>query len=352
MASATNDTGVVPIRQAQAMQQDAVTCADDPTNAALLAVTEPAKVPSTEELFSNTFSTCNVALMFTLGLADPKFSGGSTKALSKWEMPDGSVQNLYNPFRKGGKPKGSDVQVPAGILRSALGTCMDTVTLMNASSILYLGSPKDVFSALNTALRRVSDVCTTSLSLAPDFVLGSFAVESSEAQVDAVPETENLTVSDIVRVTSWLSMDWREALANETPIVDHEAVIHFYVNNGSLYDSPDKLKGIRQVESVLRLMNAARGSSTDVLFSLNLSTASLVDAEMRDLLGVLLDTEGFELFTRQTLVDNFRRFEFTPKTKKAVSEDLFSPQAPAGDLFLVKILSSLEAPIRAPADNS
>ena len=332
-----NDTGVVPIKAAQAMQHDAVATSEvtDTPQPPKAAPVEK-KATSVEDLFNNTFSTCGVNMMFTLGMADPKFRDGSTKTLSKWSAA-GVDYNLYNPFRKGGRAKDSDTEVPAGILRQALSSCMKSVSLMNNSSILYLGKPKEVFSALTSALDRVAEVCTSSLKLSPNLVLGAFTDEDG-----TVDEEAQLKFSDVIRVTSWLSMDWRDELAAETPVMSHEAMVNFYVNVGALYDSSDKLKMIRQYESILRLMAEKQCSpNTSILFAVNLSAEDLIDAEVRELLGVLLEEEGegFELFTKQSMLDSFNQFDFMPKSKKGVLEDLLNPRAPAGDILLVKVLN-------------
>ncbi len=331
------DTGVVPIKAAQAMQHDSVATTDavDTPQPPKVAPIEK-KAPSVEDLFNNTFSTCGVNMMFTLGLADQKFRDGSTKTLSKWNAA-GVEYNLYNPFRKGGRAKDSEVEVPSGILRQALSSCMNAVSLMNSSSILYLGKPKEVYSALTTAIDRVAEVCTSSLKISPNLVLGVFSEEDG-----SVDEEAKLKFSDVIRVTSWLSMDWRDEMAAETPVMSHEAMVNFYVNVGALYDSTDKLKMIRQYESILRLMAEKQCSpNTSILFAINLSAEDLIDAEIRELLGVLLEEEGegFELFTRQSMLDSFNQFDFMPKSKKGVLEDLLNPRSPSGDMLLVKVLN-------------
>jgi len=335
MAAEDNDTGVVGIKDAQKQQQDALTSNDRNDTPQPIKVAPVEKKLQVDNLFDNTFSTCGVNVIFTLGLASPQFRDGSTKSLSKWTV--GSTEyNLYNPFRKG---KQTEQDVPSGILRHALSTCLKAVSLINNSSILFLGKPKDVYSALNTAVSRVAEVCTSSLGISPNLVLGAFAEEDG-----SVDESTQLQFSDVVRVTSWLSMDWRDEMAGETPVMTHEAMVNFYVNVGALYDSQDKLKMLRQFEATLRLSAEKQcGPNTSILFAVNLSTDDLIDAEIRDLLGVLLEEEGegFELFTKQNMLDNFSQFDFMPKSKKGVTEDLLNPRAPAGDILLVKVLNPI-----------
>lgn len=347
-----SDTGVVPLKAAQAMQQDSVASDDrevtpQPPKEPPKAV--PEKKPlSTEGLFDNTFSACVVNVMFTFGLSDQRFVGGTAKPLAHWSS--GELEyNLYNPFRKGGKSKISEEVVVPGIVRPSLEACLNAVGIINNSRILFLGKPREVFPALTSAIGRVADVCRESLGIKPDLIIGDFAEDVDEASAegeDEVVQSEapdsHLRFSDIVRVTSWLSMDWRDEAALENPVMGHEAMVHFFINSGALYDSSDRLKMIRQLESTIRLTSAKAGDPTSMLFALNLSSEDLVSAEMRDLLGVLLESEGFEMFTRHSMLENFGQYDFMPKSKKGVQEELLNPQSPAGDLFLVKILSPKE----------
>jgi len=355
------DTGVVPLRQAQAMQHDSVK--EDPSsNMTPQPPGQPQSTPtetetattkklSVGELFGNTLSTLNVNVMVTLGLADLRFADGTIKSLARWAGVEGGEEyNLYNPFRKGGKAKDSDTVHASGIFRSGLVKAFEAINVINNSSLIFLGKPQEIFPALQSAVGRVADACTQSFHISPDLVLGTL----SEGEGEGEGEDATLMFRDIIRVTSWLSMSWfdgREEHAATEPIQNHEAMINFYVNSGALYDSQDKLKMIRQVQSILKItLDKVAQNSTSVLLALNLSTEDLADAEMRDLLGVLIDSEGFEMFTKGAMLSSYGEYDFLPKSKKGIQEDLLNPRTPSGDILLVKDIGAVEEEVEAAQD--
>lgn len=334
-----NDTGVVSDKVAQSMQQASVSAPDAVETTQAPTTDRPKDELSLATMFPQEFSTFSINVMFTMGLADPRFLDGVTKDLAEWPPTAGvPTYNLYSPLRKGSK----ESKVSTGIIRRGLNTCLNAASLVNNSSLVFMGKHEQIYPALKSALGAVAARCTMALGFDPSTVVGEFKDESGVKNDEG-----NLLFSDIVRVSSWLTMNWK--VEDEAPFPNHEGIINFYINSGMMYDAKDKLKAIRNAESTLRL---AAGKLEDgcatVLFALNLSTSDLVSADTRDLIGLLLEDDGYELFTKQVLLDNMDKIDFVPKSKKSISEDLFNPRASTGDLLLVKMLT-VDEPVTSEA---
>lgn len=348
-----SDTPIISSQEAARMQQASAyqTSGDNRVPSSK----EKRKLQMSDVIPNTTLSSCFVNVLFTIGLADPRFDN-QTKALSHWKYK-GVEYNLYNPFRKGSKSAGSDGPVVKGVLRQALQDVLETTSVINDSSLLYLGKPNEIHQVLASAVTAIEKSCTDSLVIPPETILASLQmadtqhgedegntedeVETSEAEgaVDAgADDLVNIRMSDVVRVTSWLR-SWTNEDKGEA-VSSHEAVVHFYINAGAVYDSTDKLKTIRQLESILDLAAKSLGEEANIsmLLAVNMSTDSLLNEEMLDLFKVLNDSEQFQMFTQRSLLENCGNIEFSPNTKKGVLEKLLNNRSPAGDILLVKYL--------------
>lgn len=333
-AAATNNSGAPMITQAPVhlgAAAAAASAADEEE-----AVVVPAKTPTSEidAMFPQEFSTVTVNLMFTLGLTDLRFGDGMVQPLAKFNH-DGASHNLYNPFRKGSKP--NEPEVAPGILRSALRPSLEAAALLNNSALVFLGSEGETLSALRSAVGSIADTCTRAVGINPMQIVGQF--KESDDEPDTPENT--LRFGDIIRITSWAAADRSEAAS----VTSYEGIINFFVNSGALYDSKDKIKTIRQIESIIK-QNAKRvlseADDVPMVIAINMSTADFADQGVRDLIGALMEQDGYALYTKASIIQNYEDLAFAPKTAVGVSGLLFNPNAPQGDLLLLKSIEMEE----------
>lgn len=261
----------------------------------------------------------NVAL--TLNLGDPRMS--DTKANLSAVNIKGVDYNLYSPFRKAGKP-GSDDGACPGIVRAMLDRALDLTDTVNNSRIVFLGDKAVVGETLATSIESTRRSVEGMLPSKPGHVL--FDVTDEEAVVDRI------RISDVVSVRSWINSP-----KEPQQIVANNAILNFVVNAGALYDAPDKLKYITQVQTVLNLVTKTRGdaASTNIVLALALPAMMLTSSSIRDLVGDLIDEHQFVLYSRMEL-ENLDDGEsgFLPQCIDDVNK-LLPPQC---DILLMKLL--------------
>lgn len=343
-----NDTTVISTEDSARMQQaseyKSTSSSESESNS------KPLRKVTMNDLFptAGSFNKCNVAVLFTIGLADYRFDS-QMKPLLRWKFK-GVEHNLYNPFRKG---KTGETPFTKGVLRNSLAQCLEIASTITDSNVLFLGKPNELKNTISSAVQQIELACQKALIIPTDTLIATLQVdqETEEGPQSATDEAENengaegsndkellnIYMSDIVRVTSWVK-NWTSE--NTEGIFAHDATIHFYVNPGFVYDSSNKLKAIRQIETIL-LSLVDTYPRIQILMGVDMSAESLANDEMLDLFRILPDSDGYQMFTQRALLDLYPKVDFCPDSKKGVLEKLLNAKS-VGDFFFVKNLSALE----------
>ena len=274
------------------------------------------------------FNHIYVNMAITLNLGDPRMS--DTKLNLSAVGIKGVDYNLYSPFRKAGKP-GSDDGACPGIVRALLDRALDLTDTVNNSRIVFLGDKSVVSETLAASIESTRRSVEGMLPSKPGHVL--FDVTDDEDTV-----VDSIRISDVVSVRSWSNSP-----KDPQQIVTNNAILNFVVNAGALYDAPDKLKYIAQVQTVLNLVTKSRGdaASTNIVLALALPAMMLTSSSIRDLVGDLIDEHRFVLYSRMEL-ENLDDGEsgFLPQCIDDVNK-LLPPQC---DLLLMKLLGDDAVP--------
>jgi hypothetical protein len=298
------------------------------------------------------FNYVFVSAMFTLNLGDDRFFDTKSE-LSAVTIDDG-VYNLYSPFRKAGK-KVSETEAPAeGVLRSSIDALLDITDEVNNSKIMLLGLPEDAKPVLEAAIAGTCATVQALFPMKPNVTIFDIIEEDEEEseeeeedddeeeeedeatgdpiQVSTPELADQLKFKDIIDVRSWINSP-TEAGAEDV----HNVMIDFVINAGAFYDATERTKYLKQVETVLGLIDAQRPEGkTNLLLAVNLSSSQLSDAGVREFLGVLLDDEGYILYTRAEL-HKWGDSDWLPSKSSDIDDKLLSGDS---DLLLVKQLSS------------
>jgi hypothetical protein len=323
-----NSSGIVPEGQAELMQQ-ASAATDKPevtqppqTELTVQVVEKPAAVVNTPHA---SMHSLNANIMFTLNLTDSRMHGLKAQ-LSRVNL-DGQELNLYSPFRKAGK-KTETNPAAEGIVRSVLNAALDITDSINNSRLMYLGKSSEVLATFRNSLDTLRASVANAL---PDenTVVTTLIDEESEQEIP-------LLLKDIISVRSWLHSPSAGPDSAPEAIGSHNAVLNFTVAPGMLYDAEEPVKYIGQVENILKLVTEKRGEegSTNMLLAVVMDAASVADAATRDLIGQLIEEEGFVLYTRNEL-HGLDISDWLPQSKTSVDRDLLVPN---GDLLFVRLL--------------
>ncbi len=325
-------------KAATQMQQDAAGATTTPPASHVPPVAEPVEVEVAEPapvIVESVYHALTAAIMVTLDLTNPHMNG-LKKILSAVDV-NGDVVNLYSPFRKAGKPKGSEVPPAEGILRSALESILDITDRINDSKIMLIGAKANqVNKFLGDSIKEARSQMQNLLPLTADSNVASLVAADAEEGDDEI----EVEFQNIVKLSSWTNSPLTSGEAHEVDTVaEHNAVFNITVNAGMLYDSTEKVKAINQIETILRLHRSKRPESkTEILLAVMLNPSDLANQETRDLLDTLIGDEEFALYTRSELL-NLDVANWLPTTKAEVERDLL---APAGDLLLVQLLGDEE----------
>lgn len=271
------------------------------------------------------FNHIYVNLAVTLNLGDPRLA--DTKSNLSAVGIRGTDYNLYSPFRKASKKVGSEEDACQGIVRAVLDKALDLTDTVNNSRIVFLGD-KSV----------VAETTAKSIESTRRSVEGMLPHGAGHVLFDVTDEEENVVdsirISDVVSVRSWLNSP-----KEPQQIVANNAILNLVVNAGALYDAPDKLKYITQVQAVLNLMTKSRGesASTNIVLAVALPAMMLSSASVRDLVGDLIEDNQFVLYSRMEL-ENLDDGDsgFLPQCLDDVNKLL--PQQ--CDLLLMKLLGA------------
>lgn len=250
-------------------------------------------VPVAEAFNPTRFNHIYVNMAFTLNLGDPRLA--DTKASLSAVPIKGAEYNLYSPFRKSAGGKREDDNACPGIVRAVLDSALDVTDVVNNSRIVFLGDKALVAETLASSIETTRRSIEGMLPSKPAHVL--FDVTDDEVEPPTV--IDSIKLSDVVAVTSWTNTP-KDPLSQ---IVPNNAIMNFIVNAGALHDTPDKLKYITQVQSVLNLLVKHRGesSNTNIVLALALPAMLLSSYEIRDLIGSMLEEHNFVLYSRMEL---------------------------------------------------
>lgn len=329
---ASNSGGLIPQGVANAMQSTAnsVPPANEVVSKATavpaVGATEgtdqeaPKQLTILESLMGTHFNELEVCLAFTLNLSDSRFYQGQAKALSKTKDASGNVVNLYSPFRKGPK---DDKGAAAGVFHPLLGKAMRVLEKIKGSRILVAGKEKEVCAimqkAVNAARAEIED-------LFPKF--------SNDALIEA--GVEHIGVRDVFHSTSWVNAEVTDSVTR------HIGVINFIVNSGVVYDEEDPIKMIRSLETKLRMWSDKHPNVT-ILMGVALSIEDFDDGDVRNLVSMLLDEDGFSWFPKSSFISSLTNPEmaqtWAPKTLEGINKDLFPATA---DVLMVKVAATPE----------
>lgn len=332
-ASSLESTGILPEGAAAQMQQassapDKTTTENPPASeeAPAVEVIVKAAAPAPHAAMHD----LNVSVLVTLDLTDSRMH--ELKApLSRVEI-DGQEVNLYNPFRKAGK-KDDPKPAAEGIVRSMLSGLLDVTEQINNSRIMILGRESEIHANLRNAIDATRNQIIGLIPGTPDTTVATLTMADGETE-----EEITLSVSDIVKVSSWINSPKSSDEGTEV-IAAHNAVININVTSGLIYDSTERAKQIAQIENILRLIQTKReDQSTNLLLAVLIDPATLAEQPMRELLDSLLDEMGFSLYTRHEL-HKCDAADWLPQSKAAVDRDLLTP---TGDMLLVRLLGEDE----------
>lgn len=332
-------------------QQDAGRPANAPIAAHIPpAAAKPAPAPVKE---TSVFHQLSAMVLVTLDLSQ-NYMMGLKGELSSVDLGDETL-NMYSPFRKAPKAKGSDLPAPAGVLRTAINDIFDITDALNDSKILILGKPSEAINSIDKSVKATRGQIEALLPLAPATVLASITDntdgdEGDEGEEGDEAEKEegdafDVTFRHIIRATSWVNTPRTSGQAHEVEaIAKHNAVFNLTVNAGALYDATEPVKYVSQVETVLRLIQTKRTASgtpgeTGVLLAVLLNPSDLAEKSNREMFDALIEDLGFTLYTRAELYEP-EMDSWTPSTKAEVERELLTAR---GDMLLVKSLDEPDA---------
>lgn len=264
------------------------------------------------------FSKLTINMMFTLNLSNEAFASEAAKPLVKVETRDGGTINLYNPFKKPGKDANA---ASVGLFRPMLHYMLGTIAEFNTRQIFMVGSRKDTLKALDKAIATVR--CQLQ-GLWP-------------AVINVDPEHLDIA-NDVCTSASWTN----ELYSADEALAEHAAVINFNVNVGALYDATDRIQLVRNIASVLELY-ADKYPDVPLLLGIAAPSDIIEFAEDRDFITMLLDEDGFEMYSRKKLLEQSE--EWMPSAD-LIDSCLLTEGA---DMVFVRLLGSEPEPAAVPA---
>lgn len=264
------------------------------------------------------FNQLDICLMITLNLSDSRFINGQTKSLVKVKDVDGNIHNLYWPFRKAKEEKG----IAAGVFRPLFNKMFKTIDMVKSNQLLVVGDRAGATEVFKKALNTIqSDI----EGMFPKF---------DQAALNEVGAT--VGVNDVFVTTSWVNTE----SASTESLSFNQAVINFQVNCGQFYDTEDRAKFVRDLEGTLK-MYAEKYPNASVLYGVTIAMEDLEDQDIRDLTGILLDEDGFTLFTKSKMVRSLSspddKQDWIPHSKEGI-ETLLMPTT--ADALFVKVVAS------------
>ena len=273
------------------------------------AVDEPEQETSRSAYLTTDSELCIVAprLLFTFNVTDDSMaeSHAELKAgLASYDNGD-SKSNLYNVLAKG---KDDSAQ---GALRAALTDILSAANLLATQPIVIMG---DSVAAVSSIQENLNDRISTAIVN---------AYTSGEEEITlSVGETETqIDLSDLVRVTSWVSNAEDDNGSVKVFITTNVSInMPMLYNSGAskpLYDI------IRTIISVVRSNSKHYAATVDSAVAVAIGDEMLASAEVRTLLNDLFtvtdETSGENVFVASSIRDvHYQTF------KSPLAEDFLS----------------------------
>lgn len=312
----------IPQHLQDTMQQDAVAVSREITP----AVSAPDQPKQVEDILG--FVNFGQIAITPMVILDMTCSEMFSDMKDLKAVPTGcGLVNIYNPLRKAGM-RGEEV-VHEGLLRSSMLSVLAVANRVNNANIVMPGQSANAYHETMRAVvkRLVSDIENV-FPFGADSLIAEYTIDGDD---------ENDTVHNVVRFNDIVSVRaWFNSVSDDSAmsVFDHNIIVNFNVNAPALYDSADKLKFIVQSGSILTNI-LRKAESPTMLFGVKLSASDLASTEIRELLDLMIDTEGFALYSSRDLVARSGDSDWVPPTKVGVERDLMN----AGDILLLKILS-------------